>query len=175
MNCEGRAQSFNGVVRPLGDTRPGWKVLRVLGNLTGVAGFDFDSSEAVRDAALSGNVESKMYNAISDVAVTAGAASAMQRIADVPIYFTDALVRHAESLQRTRDAQTPKAWMPFAILTRAGVAAGDKVKVKQGSAEAVLEAALDNALPANCVRVSAGHPATAGLGAMSGAMTVERA
>ena len=49
VNAEGRVQSFNGVVKPLGEARPAWKVLRVLGNLLGLAGFDYDSSEEVRD------------------------------------------------------------------------------------------------------------------------------
>jgi NADH-quinone oxidoreductase subunit G len=52
VNCEGRAQSFNGSVKPLGDTRPAWKVLRVLGNLLGLSGFDYENSEAIRDEAL---------------------------------------------------------------------------------------------------------------------------
>ena len=49
VNTEGRVQSFNAVVKPQGETRPGWKVLRVLGNVLGLSGFDFMSSEAVRD------------------------------------------------------------------------------------------------------------------------------
>jgi NADH-quinone oxidoreductase subunit G len=52
VNCEGRAQSFNGTVKPLGETRPAWKVLRVLGNLLGLQGFDFDTAESIRDEAL---------------------------------------------------------------------------------------------------------------------------
>ena len=52
VNAEGTVQSFNGVVRPLGETRPGWKVLRVLGSLLGVPGFEFDTAEEVRNAAL---------------------------------------------------------------------------------------------------------------------------
>jgi NADH-quinone oxidoreductase subunit G len=52
VNCEGRAQSFNGTVKPLGETRPAWKVLRVLGNLLGLSGFDYENSEAIRDEAL---------------------------------------------------------------------------------------------------------------------------
>ena len=52
VNAEGRAQSFHGVVKPMGDSRPGWKVLRVLGNLLGVPGFDFETSEDVRAEAL---------------------------------------------------------------------------------------------------------------------------
>ncbi len=52
VNCEGRAQSFNGTVKPLGETRPAWKVLRVLGNLLDIGGFDYDTSEAIRNEVL---------------------------------------------------------------------------------------------------------------------------
>ena len=52
VNSEGRAQSFNGAVRPPGEARPGWKVLRVLGNLLGVPGFDHETPEQVRAEAL---------------------------------------------------------------------------------------------------------------------------
>jgi NADH-quinone oxidoreductase subunit G len=179
VNTEGRAQSFNGVVRPLGDTRPGWKVLRVLGNLLGLDGFEFDSSEAVRDAVLAGGIGGKLNNAVGEIKMTpagsAGNGQNLHRIADVPIHFGDALVRHAEALQATRDAQTPRAWMTSAQMRAAGVEAGGKVRLRQASAEAVLEAAIDDRLPAQCIRVAAGHPATAGLGAMFGAITVEKA
>jgi NADH-quinone oxidoreductase subunit G len=176
VNTEGRAQSFNGVVRPLGDSRPGWKVLRVLGNLLAIDGFDFNTSEAVRDAALGAGIDGKLNNAIGEIAMAATAfAGGLQRIADVPIHFSDALVRHAESLQATRDAQTPKAWMTSAQLRATGVEAGGRVRVRQDSAEVVLEAAIDEHLPAGCIRVAAGHPATAGLGAMCGAIAVEKA
>ena len=174
VSAEGRVQSFNGVVRPLGDTRPGWKVLRVLGNLLGLQGFEFDTSEAVRDTALAGGTEGRLDNSIGDVAAPTRTAVGLERIADVPIYFSDALVRRAESLQQTRDAQAPKAWMTSSQIQAAGVAAGGKVKVKQGNSEVLLEAAVDDRLPANCVRVAAGHAATAGLGAMFGAISVER-
>ena len=49
VNCEGLPQSFNGVVRALGESRPAWKVLRVLGNMLEVHGFDYDNAESVRD------------------------------------------------------------------------------------------------------------------------------
>jgi NADH-quinone oxidoreductase subunit G len=175
VNCEGRAQSFNGVVPPLGDTRPGWKVLRVLGNLLRIPGFDFDSSEAVRDAALAGDIAARLDNAIGEVTSVATAPAGLARIADVPVYSADAVVRRAESLQETKDAQTPKAWMASSRLQALGVEAGGKVKLKQDGGEAVLEAAVDDTLPADCVRAAAGHPATAGLGAMFGAISVERA
>ena len=52
VNAEGRVQSFHGVVKPRGETRPAWKVLRVLGNLLGLPGFEYETSEEVRDEAL---------------------------------------------------------------------------------------------------------------------------
>ena len=58
VNAEGRVQSFHGVVKPLAETRPAWKVLRVLGNVLGLAGFDFETSEDVRAEALGGGIES---------------------------------------------------------------------------------------------------------------------
>src|SRR3990167_4742837 len=63
VNTEGRVQSFNGAVKPLGEARPAWKVLRVLGNLLDVPGFDYDSSEAVRDEVLACvNISQKLNN-----------------------------------------------------------------------------------------------------------------
>src|SRR5207253_1415035 len=66
VNCEGRVQGFNGVVPGLGETRPGWKVLRVLGNLLGLTGFDYESSEAVRNKALGKtfDVSARLGNAL---------------------------------------------------------------------------------------------------------------
>ena len=99
----------------------------------------------------------------------------LQRIADVPIYFTDPIVRRASSLQQTRDARSPRASMNGVTIARLGLAAGDQVRVMQAGGEALLELARDDGLPADCVRVAAAHFSTAGLGPMSGDVTVERA
>src|SRR4029079_8990740 len=57
VNCEGRVQSFNGVVPPRGETRPGWKVLRVLGTMLDRPGFDLDTAEQVRQQVLPANAD----------------------------------------------------------------------------------------------------------------------
>ncbi|MBW8901512.1 MAG: molybdopterin-dependent oxidoreductase, partial [Massilia sp.] len=180
INCEGRAQSFNGTVKPLGDARPAWKVLRVLGNLLGVAGFDYETSEAIRDEVLGKGVTdlSAKLNNVSKTAPTAakyGTAGALERIADVPIYFADAIARRSEPLLRTADSNAPLVHLPAALAEKLGVKAGNTVKVTQGAGSATLVAAVDKSLPANTVRVSAAHPATAVLGAMFGAINVEKA
>ena len=179
VSTEGRAQSFNGAVKPLGEARPAWKVLRVLGNLLDVPGFDYDTSEEVRDAVLSGqNVIDKLNNHIEGVALQAvagGNSGGLQRISDVPIYSADAVVRRAAALQKTRDAATPCVTMHGSELQKLGMQSGDVVRVIQGKASARLVARADDALPAGVARVAAGHPATAELGAMFGTITVERA
>jgi len=176
VSTEGRLQTFHAAVRPLGEARPAWKVLRVLGTLLGVQGFDYDSCEQVREECLRGkDVASRLSNSVSFEKIPPLTRSAgLQRIADVPIYFADALVRRAPALQKTRDAQPPRAWMNSKLMQRLGVAAGQPVLVKQGQGEARLAAALDDALPDECVRVAAAHPSTADLGAMFGAVTLEK-
>ena len=175
VNAEGRMQSFNGVVKPLGEARPAWKVLRVLGNLLGLAGFAYDSSEQVRDEiAKPDQVAAKLDNRLNGIALQLPAASGgLQRIADVPIYFSDAIVRRAASLQQTHDAALPRAWMNAALLARLGLKDGQAVKVRQGEGEAAVNAARDDRLPRDCVRLAAAHPATRDLGPMSGDISVE--
>ena len=119
VNAEGRLQSFHAVVRPLGETRPGWKVLRVLGNLLGLQGFDFETSQDVLGRATGAAVGSVSHvpqellsNAVADM-------PQFVQVVDVPapavasLYQLDGLVRRATSLQLTTDAR----------LAREGVAA----------------------------------------------------
>jgi NADH-quinone oxidoreductase subunit G len=106
INAEGRVQSFHGVVKPLGDTRPAWKVLRVLGNMLGLPNFDFESSQDVLAKAIKVDADmvpaAQLSNATKavirlDVAATEPVSAA--------IYQLDGLVRRAPSLQLTMDAK----------------------------------------------------------------------
>lgn len=216
VNCEGRVQSFNGVVRPLGDARPGWKVLRVLGNAVGAEGFGFENAEEVRVAALGGTDDdlsarleaagapalaaadgadggaaagangvdrttapaaaSSDAASIRDGARPAGGAGiVLERVADVPIYFSDPIVRRSPPLQLTADARAPTARMAPATLARLGVAAGEAVRLTQGAGFAVLAAAADARVAEGVVRVAMAHVSTAGLSEPLGPITVERA
>jgi NADH-quinone oxidoreductase subunit G len=171
-------QSFHGVVKPLGDARPAWKVLRVLGNLLGLKGFDQETSEEVRAEALGdvATVASRLSNATTQTAAaSAAAAGGTERIADVPIYSADSLVRRATSLQLTADARPPVASLGSAQWSQLGLADGDTVRVSQGGAAITLPARLDASLAAGTVRVPAGHALTAALGAMFGPLSIEKA
>ena len=178
VNCEGRVQSFHGVVRPLGETRPLWKVLRVLGTMLGKPGFDADTSEDIRDVVLedAGDLPSRLSNRTPTVITRpATAAAPVERVADIPIYFADALVRRAESLQQTADARAPKARVNRTLLDMLGIAEGAQIKVKQGRGEAILAAMVDAGVPPGVVRIAAAHASTCGLEGLTGPVQVEKA
>jgi len=175
VNTEGRVQSFYAAAKPLGEARPAWKVLRVLGNLLELSGFDAESSESVRDACLGGKPEfaSGLDNGVKPAAVNLSAdAAGIQRISDVPIHFADPLARRAPSLQATKDAATPAARMSAATLVKLGVTDGADVKVGAGST--ALVACLDAGVPDNCVRIAAAHANTVAVGPLFGSISVER-
>jgi NADH-quinone oxidoreductase subunit G len=180
VNMEGRAQSFSGVVKPLGDARPAWKVLRVLANLLDVAGFEFDSVESVRHE-ISPYLQSAITSALNSTVTqtsfkiaNSAPTNGIERVGEVPIYQLDAVVRRAESLQKTRDASEPTAAMNSRLLEKLNVKAGATVRVKQNGGAITLAASCDDALPDNAVRIPAGHPLTVALGAMFGEIQLER-
>jgi NADH-quinone oxidoreductase subunit G len=108
VNAEGRVQSFHAVVKPLSDTRPAWKVLRVLANMLGLPGFDFDASTDVlnkltgQTSALSSVPAEKLGNAC---AVAIDLSTSNFQPVTASIYQVDGIVRRASSLQMTADAR----------------------------------------------------------------------
>ncbi|CAB3879357.1 NADH-quinone oxidoreductase subunit NuoG [Achromobacter anxifer] len=175
VNAQGLAQSFKGTVSPFGQTRPGWKVLRVLGNVLHLAGFDDETSESVRDAVLAGGIEGRLSNEIKAPLGLGQVASGLERVADVPIYRTDAMVRRSEPLQAAPASKKPAAAMNGRTLTSLGLTAGVKVRVTGGQGSVELETVQDDAVADRAVRISAAFENTAALGGAFGQISVERA
>jgi len=172
VNIEGRAQRFHATVNPLGEARPGWKVLRVLGNLLGLTGFDFDTIDQVR-AACPGEVDiaSRLSNRVrAATAPPPSSISGIQRIADVPAYFADPLARRSPPLQKTRQARAPAARMNGRTMEALGISAGQPLLANG----ARIASALDAAVPDGCVRIAAAHASTADIGPMFGAVKLEK-
>jgi NADH-quinone oxidoreductase subunit G len=109
------------------------------------------------------------------IAAPAAQTASLERVADVPIYFADPLVRRAESLQQTADAKPPRARVHRSLLEKLGIADGAQVRVRQGRGEAIVAAVADAAVPPGVVRLAAAHPSTCGLEGLSGPVSVERA
>ena len=171
INVEGRWQSFGGCINPPDEVRPGWKVLRVLGNLCDLEGFDYLSSEEVRDelsAACSAVLPSNKLTWQAPARSTA--APGLARITDFPIYAVDGMVRRSEALQQASDATMGVAALCAATAAQLGLAQASEVRVRQSTAECVLPLQLDENVPQGCVYVPAGLAATAALGAVDAAL-----
>jgi len=175
ISCEGRVQAFNGVAPPLGETRPAWKVLRVLGSMLDLEGFAQESIEAVRrELPRPEAIAAALSNAAGTaIVMPADSYAVLERVADVPIYFADPLVRRAASLQKTRAALPPVVRANASTLARLELAEGEAARVRRGEGEAMLKIVADPGVPDGCVRIAAAHPATSVLGPMFGSIAVE--
>jgi NADH-quinone oxidoreductase subunit G len=131
----------------------------------------------VREEVLAaGEVAVRLSNRLQGAPAPAGVSTAtgIERIGEVSSYQADAIVRRAASLQMTRLGAAPDAAMNGELFARLGLRDGDSVKITQGGGSAVLAAKRDDKLPANCIRIAAGHPLTAGLGGLFDAVVVDR-
>lgn len=179
VNMEGRLQSFEAVVPPLGETRPAWKVLRVLGNLMGLAGFQHDTSREVLAEALpqgEADVRARLVNAVTPVAIRSlKPQEGLERLAETPIYQLDPLTRRAPALQATFDGEAAAAcWAHGALIERLGLTVDKPVKVRQGDNEVILRLKRDDSLLPEVVRVAAVHPLTSRLGPRFGSLSLEK-
>jgi NADH-quinone oxidoreductase subunit G len=107
VNVEALWQSVPGAARPPGEARPAWKVLRVLGNLLGLHGFEYLSSEEVRDE-LRSEIGEYAAGAVASGGFAPGRLAALDATRDVGIYAVDAVVRRSRPLQETADGRSAR-------------------------------------------------------------------
>ena len=166
VNCEGHAQSVAAALAPLGEARPAWKVLRVLGNICNVQGFDYITSEQVRDEInwqTPTGFETENVFQLSAPSDT-NPNTDLERISDVPLYRVDGLVRRAEALQATRDTPPAMAWMENGQAQRIGLKDGDRVSIKGNGGESRLTVKIDPMVPDGCIYIPSGYEQTVQLG-----------
>ncbi|MGB9428699.1 MAG: NADH-quinone oxidoreductase subunit NuoG [Gammaproteobacteria bacterium] len=176
VNAEGRWQNFTGMVKPLGESRPGWKIVRVLGNLCERAGFDYQSPEEVREELLksAGDIKPDNHFAGTRIVSPAETVKDFRRVAEVPLYAVDMLVRRAQPLQATHDADAAWVRLSPADGKKLGIADGDSIAVKRDGVRLSLPVKLDDSVQAGDVFLPAGIPATAGFGPYSACVELER-
>jgi len=177
VNGEGRWQSFEAAVAPPGEARPAWKVLRVLGNLLGAAGFDYVSAGAIREElrATLGSREAPDSDGRWDIPTGSGLGEGVVRVGEMPAYAVDPLVRRARALQETADAAAPVVRMSPGLATQLGLATGAFARVSQGQGEATLQVVLDERVAEGCAVIPSGIAATAGLGPSIGPVELAKA
>jgi len=178
VNAEGRVQTIQPSVKPLADSRPAWKVLRVLGGLLGLEGFLLNMPEEVLGEALSENYCSKLNNRSHLSALSNDhqvALTSLERLTDVNIYAGDQIVRRSSALQLTRDAKYGnQVGLDKNLFAQLGLNEGDLVSVTQGNQTVNMPATLEANLALGAVRISAGTVISAKLGPMFGPVTVSK-
>ncbi len=168
VNAEGRHQPFAAAVAPLGEARPGWKILRMLGHLMGLPGFEQSGIEEVRhemNQPAAGAASPSPFSLPPEDPAMTPAAGQLMRLAEVPMYAIDAIVRRAPSLQKTADNPPPSARVNAAQAGKLGFQGGENVQLVMSQGAAHLDLVLDERVPDGCVLAPAGYPETAMLGA----------
>ena len=181
MSMEGRVQSFAAVAKPLGECRPAWKVLRVLANTLGLPGFEFDSSEEIKSKIFNGEKPSAVVwrslnnnlKELVEIQVNIKH-EGLQRIGEVPQYESDSIVRRSAPLQKTKYNTQPMARMRAAQMAALNLVEGDTVLVRQDKGSAEMQVKLDNHVAMGCVRVTAAHEGSIGLGDLMGDISIEK-
>lgn len=165
VNVEGTWQSFPGSVKPLAETRPAWKVLRVMGNLFKLDGFEQESSEEVRNelqALVDGADE---HTAAAQFSALSVGTDKLVRVADAGIYSIDATVRRAESLQKTPQAKAAAAARINSATAKAlGLSDAVQVEATQGESSCVVALEIDDRAADGTVWLSTGANEVAGFG-----------
>ena len=134
VNMAGTWQKFNGVTKPLGDSKPGWKVIRVLANKLGLEGFEYDSIEDVRaELANLANPAEYLNNQIAfdSLAITKPELTGLVRLGVHNVYATDSIVRRSVSLQQTKLATAPLFAVSAEVYSKLGLVSGSEVAVRQ--------------------------------------------
>jgi len=175
INCDGVYQFANSAVKPMGQSRPGWKILRVLGNFLKLDGFDhvtckeitteleevYDLSEPISARYKS---DLQVVNGVVAQSTVLKQGKQLDRIIDVPVYRVDPTVRRATALQSTKDADTVPLLACAEELEELGFKPGGRLVVDSKAGRVILRAQTDDRVPRGAVYVPTGLSETSVLG-----------
>ncbi len=171
INADGQRESLKAVGRAPEQSRAGWKILRMLGEQVGAAGFDFATLDAVTERALANEVGDPAHDEPAEPILAEG--DTLWRTGEVPIYAGDNLVRRAPALQQTTHAAATVCAVHPATARRHGLEEAKRVKVTQGEASAELDLVVDARVAPGAVGVPVATCPVSTLGAGGGAISLE--
>lgn len=173
INLDGTWQTIQGVIPPVGEARPAWKVIRVLANICYAPGFEYVSTEdilaEIRDLQL--GIMPDLFHDYYYPESLPMVSSNIQRIGEWPLYRVDSVVRHAEALQLSASAE--KAFVRIHPETAHKLQLVDKVTVSQGEFEVILPLELDERVAHDVAWIPCALPETIDLGLAFGPITVK--
>ena len=178
VNADGVWQSANAAVNPFGESRPGWKILRVLGNLLGLDGFDYMRCESIRSEMRAQCPQETLGGLVpSAVKVELGPTDkTVWQCAETPIYATDAIVRRAGALQHTPDGAfgaKAQVAMNTAQAAKLGAEAGGVVRVGENGSAIDMTLSIDDAIADGCARIATGVTSSLGLSGAHAPVSIE--
>lgn len=164
INCVGRVQASRAAAEPFCEARPGWKVLRVLGNYLELEGFDYIDLSDVQDDYVLGDeqIVSQAGARVNDSPRKIDS-KAIYRYVETPMYRLDATLRHAAALQQTLDTPLPAVGLNEKTMARLDLTPGTQLIVAQGEIKVSLALELDNRLPDDQAFIPAGYSQTSAL------------
>lgn len=176
INNEGVSQSFAGVVPPVGEARPAWKVLRVLGNYFHLDGFDYQSSTDILNECMQkiGDINGNNIDQWKMPSSLNVAANGLQRITETPMNMIDSLCRRARALQLTEDVSDGAIHINTVLAEKNKLSHGDTAKVEQDESSVTLNVVIDERVPDDCILIQSSHPAQIDLGASFGSIRIAK-
>lgn len=178
INVEGQWQGFKGALAPVGEARPAWKILRVMGNMFDLQGFDYMSSEEVRDE-LFERLDEASLEASSEYQITTEMpqtqAGVVCRIGELAPYAVDAVVRRAKALQNTEDGRVNGVMINDHMASHLGLSEGDQVYAEQQGHGGRTTVRIDNRVPDQCAWIASGLNSSANLGGRYDPLTLKKA
>jgi len=176
INAAGDWQRFQGAVPPQGDARPGWKVLRVLGNLLELEGFEQNTARQIHDELKAQCEDLQPDNRLrgTPAAISELLGAPLVRVGNVPIYAVDALVRHAPALQHTPLAASLAVFLNPEQAAELGLATGDEVAIHQGGYRSSARVVIDQRCALGSVRIPAAVAGSETLGPQIGPVSLEK-
>ena len=161
INCEGRVQSFQGAASPPGQTRPAWKVLRVLGNLLGMEGFEYENTkEVLADfiEEIGGDPAARLNNfSLLPPAFSPSAFEGLERLPVVDALQSDSMVRRAPSLQKMYLSRANRLFVPPSFLRERQITERTRVVVELEQGSMTVEVMSDAALADNVAELHLGE------------------
>jgi NADH-quinone oxidoreductase subunit G len=167
VNAQGQVQSVAAGAKAPGDARPGWRMLRALGEALKLDGFDFVDLKGLRDGVETATPQSAVGLSRRD------SSEGLQRILTTPIYRADAVLRRADPLNAHNLTRGPRVCIHAADALAAGLSHGCMASVDDGRGHATLQVEVSPRVPKGAVWIEAGYGATAPL-APVGALTVAK-
>jgi len=176
VNIEGVWQSFSGVVPPLGEARPAWKIFRVMGNLFDIDGFDYTNSIEVKEELLGLTNNTQVDNVMAwecpEKLLTSN--TGVVRISETQVYAGDSLQRRSVALHKTKDAHIAEIRISESLADSIGIKHGEHAIAIQNEQQVCLPVVVDNDISENSVLIYAGLQESSVLNGSFSPVTIKR-